>query len=215
MGRGLQAETASETVQRTAAREAFFLDFAKETRRRFPGLILMLTGGFRSRQGIQAALKGGACDIVGIGRPAVVCPNFPELIMDDKYTDEEAKVILGKVPTPLWARIFQIRVLGGGAETVCHMSDSCPDELLHRHFLTICSNFTLGRLNVWLLGMLLMHLNGGTYFSYYWDLEIGNGTSVYNLPMLCRLFTGTVLLAYYLLACSYRFIKYLFLYGIG
>ncbi|KJK66066.1 OYElike2FMN [Aspergillus parasiticus SU-1] len=117
MGRGLKEEIASETVQRTAAREAFFFDFAKETRRRFPGLILMLTGGFRSRQGIQAALKGGACDIVGIGRPAVVCPNFPELIMDDKYTDDEAKVILGKVPTPLWARIFQIRVLGGGAET--------------------------------------------------------------------------------------------------
>ncbi|KAB8265370.1 hypothetical protein BDV32DRAFT_116454 [Aspergillus pseudonomiae] len=117
MGRGLQEETATKSVQRTAAREAFFFDFAKETRKRFPGLILMLTGGFRSRRGIQAALKGGACDIVGVGRPAVVCPNFPELMMDEKYTDDEANVVLGKVPTPLWARIFQIRVLGGGAET--------------------------------------------------------------------------------------------------
>ncbi|KAE8376957.1 hypothetical protein BDV26DRAFT_305206 [Aspergillus bertholletiae] len=117
VGRGLQDEATSESNQRTAAREAFFFDFAKQTRERFPGLILMLTGGFRSRRGIQAALKGGACDIVGIGRPAVVCPNFPELVMDDKYTDDEARVVLGKVPTPLWARILQIRVLGGGAET--------------------------------------------------------------------------------------------------
>lgn len=34
-------------------REAFFLGFAKETREKFPNLVLMLVGGFRSRTGAE------------------------------------------------------------------------------------------------------------------------------------------------------------------
>ncbi|KAJ2967109.1 hypothetical protein NQ176_g9828 [Zarea fungicola] len=52
----------------TLAREAFFLDFALAIRSHFPGVPLILTGGFRTRAGMEAALREGACDIVGIGR---------------------------------------------------------------------------------------------------------------------------------------------------
>lgn len=118
MGRGLRDETDHAKSQHTESREAFFIDFATETRKRFPDLILLLTGGFRTRKGIEAALKSGVCDLVGIGRPAVLRPDFPRLVMDDKYTDQEAKVVFGKVPVPFLARLLRIRILGGGAETV-------------------------------------------------------------------------------------------------
>ena len=118
MGRGLREETGHAKSQRTVSREAFFIDFATETRKRFPNLILLLTGGFRTRKGIEAALKGGVCDLVGIGRPAVLRPDFPRLVMDDIYTDQEAEVVFRKVPIPFLARLLQIRILGGGAETV-------------------------------------------------------------------------------------------------
>ncbi|KAL5360787.1 hypothetical protein BJX96DRAFT_165427 [Aspergillus floccosus] len=117
MGRGLRDEPSNARSWNTVNREAFFLDFATQARKRFPNLILLLTGGFRTRKGIEAALKDGVCDLVGIGRPAVLRPDFPRLIMNDIYSDDEARVVFAKVPIPFLAGLFQIRMLGGGAET--------------------------------------------------------------------------------------------------
>ncbi|KAL2782721.1 hypothetical protein BJX66DRAFT_345578 [Aspergillus keveii] len=117
MGRGVREEPNKPKSQSTAAREAFFLDFAAQTRKRFPDITLLLTGGFRTREGIEAALKGGVCDFVGIGRPAVLRPDFLRLMMDPAYTNQEASVVFSKVPVPLVARLLQIKSLGGGAET--------------------------------------------------------------------------------------------------
>ncbi|KAF3388441.1 hypothetical protein F1880_003715 [Penicillium rolfsii] len=118
MGRGLRDETTNSQSPATESREAFFLDFATQTRKRFPNLILMVTGGFRTRKGIESALKGGVCDLVGIGRPAVLNPDFPRLMMDDSCPHEQARVVFSKVQIPLLARLLRIRMLGGGAETV-------------------------------------------------------------------------------------------------
>ncbi|BCR84840.1 uncharacterized protein ACHE_20298S [Aspergillus chevalieri] len=117
MGRGLRGGTSNTKSQNPESGEAFFLDFATQARKRFPNLILLLTGGFRTRKGIEAALKDGVCDLVGIGRPAVLRPDFPRFIMDDIYSDQEARVVFPKVPIPFLARLLQIRMLGGGAET--------------------------------------------------------------------------------------------------
>ncbi|KAL2820280.1 hypothetical protein BJX63DRAFT_418412 [Aspergillus granulosus] len=117
MGRGLRDESSKAESHSTESREAFFLDFATRTRKRFPNIILLLTGGFRTREGIEAALKAGVCDLVGIGRPAVLRSDFPRLMMDDIYSDQEARVLFPKVPIPFLARLLQIKILGGGAET--------------------------------------------------------------------------------------------------
>lgn len=54
----------------TLAREAYFLDFARALRRRL-AMPIMLTGGLRTRQGMQAVLDEGV-DLIGIARPACV-----------------------------------------------------------------------------------------------------------------------------------------------
>jgi len=51
------------------AREAFFLGFAKETREKFPNLVLMLVGGFRSRTGAEPMVESFASDPVGLSYP--------------------------------------------------------------------------------------------------------------------------------------------------
>ena len=56
----------------TLAREAYFLEFARTLRRRLR-MPLMLTGGLRSREGMQAALDEGV-DILGVARPICVDP---------------------------------------------------------------------------------------------------------------------------------------------
>jgi 2,4-dienoyl-CoA reductase-like NADH-dependent reductase (Old Yellow Enzyme family) len=111
---------------RTAAREAFFLDFAKETRKRFPNLVLMLTGGFRSRAGAEAAIKENACDLVGIARPAAVDPRFAALLLDEGTSDEDAQIYLDRVKPGLLPRLLRSQILGAGAETVSLLQSHFP-----------------------------------------------------------------------------------------
>jgi len=52
----------------TRIREAYFLDYA-EAIRQVAAMPLMVTGGFRTRTGMEAALSSGVCDVIGIARP--------------------------------------------------------------------------------------------------------------------------------------------------
>lgn len=56
----------------TLAREAYFLEFARALRRKLT-MPIMLTGGLRSRNGMQEALDEGV-DLLGVARPACVDP---------------------------------------------------------------------------------------------------------------------------------------------
>lgn len=56
----------------TAAREAYFVEFAPEIRRQVGRGALMITGGFRSASAMREALQSGATDLIGLGRPLLV-----------------------------------------------------------------------------------------------------------------------------------------------
>ncbi len=58
----------------TAAREAYFLDFAERVRPLIK-MPLMITGGMRGLAGMNGALASGACDVIGIGRPICDAPD--------------------------------------------------------------------------------------------------------------------------------------------
>lgn len=119
---GYSAKAEKPKSERTAAREAFFLEFAKTVRERHPGLVLMLTGGFRSRAGAEAAIKDGACDLVGLARPAAIDPHFAALLLDESVEDEKAKLPLNKVPIPWFLRFIPPHAIGAGAESVSFIS---------------------------------------------------------------------------------------------
>ncbi|KAL7929225.1 FMN-linked oxidoreductase [Trichoderma chlorosporum] len=106
----------------TLAREAFFLDFAKEIRDRFRHVPLMVTGGFRTREGMEAALREDACDIVGIGRPAALNPSLPKnLIFNKEVKSEDARAFTRKAPALLLPKLLGISIMAGGAETSWYM----------------------------------------------------------------------------------------------
>lgn len=67
--------TQPPTRASTRAREAYFLTFAERARSRV-AMPLMVTGGFRSSAGMNAALSAGV-DVVGIARPMAVEPDLP------------------------------------------------------------------------------------------------------------------------------------------
>jgi 2,4-dienoyl-CoA reductase-like NADH-dependent reductase (Old Yellow Enzyme family) len=66
----------------TRRREAYFLAYAERVRAEFPDLPLMLTGGFRTRDGMTDAIGSGAVDVVGLGRPLTVEPDLPTGLLD-------------------------------------------------------------------------------------------------------------------------------------
>lgn len=99
-------------------REGFFIQAGKEIRRKFPDLLLIATGGFRSRQGVSNALEDGYCHAVGLGRPAVKFPDLPDKIMfNDELDQEEARFDVEVALVPGWIAT-KIRSVGAGAETV-------------------------------------------------------------------------------------------------
>lgn len=116
MATGVADEKKSD---RTKAREAFFLEFARAIRRDFPDVPLMVTGGFRSRQGMEAALETRGCDLIGLGRPAVLNPALPKnTILAATVKDEDAKLYVRKIEAPWFTKKFGLKAIGEGAATV-------------------------------------------------------------------------------------------------
>lgn len=70
----------------TAAREAYFLQYAAQIRSAVK-TPLLVTGGFRSRDGMNAALESGATDLVGIGRPLATDPESVAKLLKGEITD--------------------------------------------------------------------------------------------------------------------------------
>ena len=66
----------------TRQREAYFLEYAEKVRQRVE-TPLVVTGGFRSGPAMLEALNSGATDLIGLGRPLAIEPDFPKRLMAD------------------------------------------------------------------------------------------------------------------------------------
>ncbi|MGH8504402.1 MAG: NADH:flavin oxidoreductase/NADH oxidase family protein [Stenotrophobium sp.] len=73
-------ETKVKAKASTRAREAYFLEFAEKVRAAVK-VPLMLTGGFRSIEGMAQVLDSGAIDFVGLGRLLAVEPDAPARLL--------------------------------------------------------------------------------------------------------------------------------------
>jgi 2,4-dienoyl-CoA reductase-like NADH-dependent reductase (Old Yellow Enzyme family) len=91
----------------TRQREAYFLEFAERLRSQV-SLPLMVTGGFRTAAAMSAAIESGAVDLIGLGRPLAVDPDFPRLLLAGKSSE-----VAGMEP-----RSIGVRKLDAMAEVV-------------------------------------------------------------------------------------------------
>ena len=83
---GLNPERAEVRRESTIAREAYFLDYANDIRNVFQGP-LMVTGGFRSVQGMNDALNQNACDVIGIARPFCIDPQIANKLLSKDISE--------------------------------------------------------------------------------------------------------------------------------
>lgn len=76
----------------TAAREAYFLEFAEKLRATVK-IPLMVTGGFRTATGMNAALASGALDIVGLARLLAIDPDAPAALLQGRDSRQRVRPI--------------------------------------------------------------------------------------------------------------------------
>lgn len=81
----------------TVEREAYFLSFA-ETLRQTVQVPLMVTGGFRTAAGMNAALKSGALDLVGIARLMAIDPDAPAALLRGQNSPQAVRPIRTGIP---------------------------------------------------------------------------------------------------------------------
>lgn len=76
----------------TRQREAYFLEFAEKARSAVK-TPLMVTGGFRSAQGMAAAISSGAVDLVGLARILAIEPDLPNRLLSGREPAQQVKPI--------------------------------------------------------------------------------------------------------------------------
>ncbi|PWI65025.1 hypothetical protein PCL_07437 [Purpureocillium lilacinum] len=142
-------ETVTNESVRTAAREAFFLDFAHAVRKLIPHVHLVVTRGFRTRRGMESAMREGGCDMVGIGRPAILNPALPsQLILNEEVRDDEAQLYARRIPSSWVATKLGLLAVTGSSEIIWYQE-------MMRKMIDGRSNggaqTTLGKLSKWLM----------------------------------------------------------------
>ncbi len=106
----------------TKQREAYFLDFIVKVREKIKSP-LMLTGGFRTAETMNAAIENGELDFVGLGRPFCIYPHIAKELISGERTDCSVPDLLtgvdkidmsGMLQTP-WHQ-FQLIRMGKGLD---------------------------------------------------------------------------------------------------
>lgn len=112
---GTDVGTAPESDGRlsvsTIAREAYFVEYAKSVRA-IAKAPVMATGGFRTRQAMDAAVRSGLTDLVGLARPLCAEPDLAAQLLSgqvDAATDYAGKKRLG--PTRLLSPQSPIKLI--------------------------------------------------------------------------------------------------------
>lgn len=77
----------------TLAREAYFLDFAEKVRASVD-VPLMVTGGFRTAAGMNAALGSGGLDVVGLARLLAIDPDAASGLLAGRDSREAVRPIV-------------------------------------------------------------------------------------------------------------------------
>ena len=106
----------------TASREAYFLEFAEKARASLK-VPLMVTGGFRTAAGMNAALRSGSLDVIGLARLLAIDPEAPAALLrgqDSAQRVHRIRTGIAAIDSMGVMEIFwytlQLRRIGGGGD---------------------------------------------------------------------------------------------------
>jgi 2,4-dienoyl-CoA reductase-like NADH-dependent reductase (Old Yellow Enzyme family) len=113
---GTEEEEPQNVAHSTKLREAYFVDFALAMQEKV-SIPLMVTGGFRQRAVMEAALESGGADLIGLGRPMCVDTDAPNQLLagQQELTRYENQLSLFPAWLSFLTRINSIRSVAGFA----------------------------------------------------------------------------------------------------
>lgn len=103
----------------TAAREAYFLEYAASVRDLAGDVPIAVTGGFRSAAAMEAAVESGDCDIVGLGRPTCLLPEAPRAILEDGLATLPSSNVKAGL-RPVLGKVANLKQLDGALDLSWH-----------------------------------------------------------------------------------------------
>ena len=99
----------------TRLRESVYSEFAERLMRLDSKVPIQLSGGFRSRNGMADAIESGLCQMIGLGRSAVLQPSLPrEILLNPEIPDDEALAMSHQIRGLWLGRIVPAKVVGSG-----------------------------------------------------------------------------------------------------
>ena len=110
-------EASTRQASSSQQREAYFLEYARDIRAAVK-LPLAITGGFRSRAAMDAALADQAVDVIGLARPTCVEPDAGQRLCADSHhrlPEPERQLRLGRGPLGPQSSTQLVRLLNSQA----------------------------------------------------------------------------------------------------
>lgn len=111
----------------TVAREAYFLEFAEKVRAAVE-VPLMVTGGFRTEAGMNAALRSNALDIVGLARLLAIDPDAPVALLQGRDSPQKVRAISTGLKAVDRMGIMEVLWYTRQLKRIARGSEPCPDE---------------------------------------------------------------------------------------
>lgn len=108
-------DKAPQMQESTRIREGFFTDFAEKVQAMQSPIPIQLSGGFRSRTGMADAIDSGVCDLIGLGRAAVLEPELPRKVLLNPEVSDDAALGMSHIVRGQWfIKMIPSKIIGGG-----------------------------------------------------------------------------------------------------
>lgn len=111
----------------TRKREAYFLEFAEKARAAVK-TPLVVTGGFRTAEGMAQAIESGAVDMVGLARILAIEPNVPQRLLAGKAALHQVKPIKTGIKAIDKLGLLEVSWYTGQLKRIGHGKPPKPNE---------------------------------------------------------------------------------------
>ncbi len=130
------AMTGIKWKQSTIEREAYFLQFAEKARK-IVDIPLVVTGGFRTAEGMANAIKSEAVDFVGLARILAIEPDLPNRLLDGKQSRHTVRPIKTGIPMIDKMGIMEVSWYTGQLKRMGQGLEANPNENPLKSFFKI------------------------------------------------------------------------------
>ncbi|KAG8742652.1 hypothetical protein FRC10_001135 [Ceratobasidium sp. 414] len=100
----------------TRKREAHFIEFSERLRAELCKTRVVLTGGFKSADGMARAIEDGACDFVGLARATAAEPRLGASLLASRTTRARPTLVPDHIGLQVGAALVQLKDIGEGRE---------------------------------------------------------------------------------------------------